>query len=80
MGSLAAWGVAEVDRPRVWQGVVVYSFPAVAARWDPAGAAAALAAGLTLIGARDDIAWACGRSIGPFDGQAAGPRAVDGEP
>ncbi len=26
-------------------GVVVYSFPAVAARWDPAGAAAALAVG-----------------------------------
>ena len=24
--------------------------------------------------------WSCGRSIGPFYGQAAGPRALDGEP
>ncbi len=40
VGSLAAGGVAEVDRPRVRQGVVVHSFPAVAARWDPADGAA----------------------------------------
>ncbi len=71
VGSSAAGGVAEVDRPRVRQGVVVYSFPAVAARWDPAGAAAALAAGLDADRARNDIARACGRSLCPFDGQAS---------
>ncbi len=41
---------------------------------------AALTADAVADRARDDIAWSCGRSIGPFYGQVAGPRAVDGEP
>ncbi len=79
-GSLAAGGVAEIDRPRVRQGVLVYSFPAFAARWDPAGIASSLSVGPDVDRARDDIAWACGRTIGAFDVQTVGPRAVDGEP
>ncbi len=76
VGSVAAGGVVELDWPGVRQGIVVYLLPVVAARWDPAGSAAALAAGAVVDRARDDIAWSCGRSIGAFDGQAAGPRAV----
>ena len=51
VGSLAARGVAEGDRARVWQAVIVYLFPGIAARGYPACATTTLEAGVDTLGA-----------------------------
>ena len=56
VGSLAARGVAEVDRSGVWQAVVVDLWPCFAVRRDPARVAASLKACLEVVGTRDDLA------------------------
>ena len=46
VGSLATRGISEGDWACVWQAIVVYLRPCIAARRDPAGAPAALEAGI----------------------------------
>jgi hypothetical protein len=80
MGSLAARGVSERDWTSIWQAVIVYSFPSIAARWDSSCATASLAVVIDAFGARGDIERPCGTSIGTIDGEVAGPLGLDGEP
>src|ERR1039458_7617528 len=80
MGSLEAGGVAEGDRPSVWQAVVVDLFPGGTARGYSSCAAAPLEAGIDAVGARGDFQGYYSTSIGTIDRQIAGPLTLDGEP
>ena len=50
LGPLAAGGNAELDRPRVWERVVVHSFPDIALWRGPSSATTAFAVGFDAVG------------------------------
>ncbi len=79
VGPLATRGVVESDRAGVWQAVIVYLFPAGAARRHPSRATAPIPAGVEPFGTLGDLQRHCGGTIDTIDGQVSGPVTIDGK-